>query len=113
MQSTHRLTRKPRLFARKRHGHASAILLLALSPTLSAAPANDGFTTELASVATPIAGTRCESSYGHADTSSAANQIAPRLAPREGRATLGWAVALLLAGIAVGRHSAKSHSEPV
>ena len=113
MPSTHRLTRKPRLFACKRHCHASAMLLLALSPSLSAAPVNDGFKTELASVASPIAGTRCESSYGHADASSAANQIAPRLAPREGRATLGWAVALLLAGVAVGRHSAKTTSEQV
>ena len=114
MQGAHRQTRKPRLFSCHRHRSAPVALLLALSPAIAAAPVDAGLKPEPASLslASPFAGTQCESSHELPNSSAIAHQALRSQAPRAERAAIGWAVALLLVGIAVGRHSAKPHSEP-
>ncbi len=118
MNPNDRHTRKPRLFRTRTHCSRAAMMLLALSPAMPALAANDSIWQAPAptdpAMSVPIAGLQCEPSRAPklASLPAPTHPSLPSATPPGGeRASIGWIVALLLAGIAVGRHCSRTLPE--
>lgn len=114
MERLERHTRKPRLFRVGRYQKTSAVMLLALGSQLAVAAPPAHLQAEVGSVVLEarVAQPHEEFSTGM-QTGSHPERLnsRPEAMPSQPRSRIGWAFALLLAGVAVGRHTAANDAE--
>ena len=114
MERHQRQTRKPRLFRLGRYKTASAAVLLTLGSqwAVAAAPTRVQTGAFPESVDVSAVNTRIESTTVVTTGARADRPQSTRTPATETRRSpIGWAVALLLAGVAVGRHAVATDEE--
>ena len=115
MERHERQTRKPRLFRLCRYQKTSAAMLLTLGSQLAVASTSANVQADVWPVVV-----EARVAQLHEELSTAVQMRShlegptsrPGAMPSQPRSRIGWAFALLLAGIAVGRHTAVNDAEP-